>query len=221
MMMKVEIVNIQTLTHDVNRFKVEKPSGYTFVPGQATEVSIDKEGWREEKRPFTFTSLPEDDHLEFVIKSYRNHDGVTNQIDHLKRGDHLLIDESWGAIEYKGKGVFLAGGAGVTPFISILKSQKANGKLKGNQLIFANKTSKDVIMENWFRQELGSDFISILDQEKKEGHEYGRIDKEFLEKHISDFKQKFYVCGPEPMIESVKKDLEKLGAELEEIVFEK
>jgi ferredoxin-NADP reductase len=66
----LQILDIHQITHDVKRFTLEKPNVYTFTPGQATEVSIDKKGWREEKRPFTFTSLPEDENLEFTIKIY-------------------------------------------------------------------------------------------------------------------------------------------------------
>jgi ferredoxin-NADP reductase len=50
------IQDIQTLTPDVRQIRLEKPDGYSFTPGQATEVAIDKEGWRDEKRPLTFTS---------------------------------------------------------------------------------------------------------------------------------------------------------------------
>ncbi len=70
----LKIKDIQNVTHDVKSFTIEKPDGYDFEPGQATEVAIDKDGWREEKRPFTFTSLPEDDELEFTIKIYPEHD---------------------------------------------------------------------------------------------------------------------------------------------------
>lgn len=217
----VKILDIQRLTHDVKQFRVEKPKGYNFVPGQATEVAIRKKGWEEEKRPFTFTSLPGDDHLEFVIKSYHDHDGVTKAIDELKIGDELIVDESWGVIEYKRKGVFIAGGAGITPFIAIFKDLEVKGDLKGNQLIFANKTSKDVILEDWFREILKDDFISVLDQEEKSGHQHGRVDKAFLDKNISDFSQGFYICGPDPMIKAVSKSLEELGANPETIVFEK
>ncbi|WP_026956769.1 FAD-binding oxidoreductase [Algoriphagus vanfongensis] len=219
--MNVEILKIEKLTHDVKQLKVEKPKGFTFVPGQATEVAIKKQGWEEKKRPFTFTSLPEEDYLQFVIKSYHDHDGVTDRIDRLKIGDQLILDDAWGAIQYKGKGVFIAGGAGVTPFISIFKSLKESGELAGNKLIFANKTAEDVILESWFREILGDDFLSILDKEDLEGHFHGRVDKEFLENHVDDFSQQFYVCGPEPMIKAVNQNLEELGADAEEIVFEK
>jgi predicted ferric reductase len=44
----------------------------------------------------------------------------------LKHGDELIIRDVWGAIEYKGEGVFIAGGAGVTPFIAILRQLQAD-----------------------------------------------------------------------------------------------
>lgn len=216
----VKILDILSLTHDVKQIKTEKPKDYSFVPGQATEVAINEKGWQEEKRPFTFTSLPDSDYLEFVIKSYRDHDGVTNKIDSLKVADELIIDDPWGAIQYKGKGVFIAGGAGVTPFIGIFRYLQSINEIKGNRLFFANKTGKDVIMESYFQKFLGTDFISILDQEKLDGHEYGRIDMEFLKENISDFSQKFYVCGPDPMVKGISKLLEQLGAEPDAITFE-
>jgi len=209
------------LTHDVKQIKVEKPDGYSFISGQATDVAINKNEWKDEKRPFTFTSLPEDNQLEFMIKSYRDHEGVTNQIDTLAVGDELIIQDAWGAIQYKGKGVFIAGGAGITPFIGILKSLQAKGELVGNRLIFANKTAKDVILKSYFRDLLGDNFISILDKEEVSGHEFGMIDKAFLKKHIQDFTQKFYVCGPDPMVKAVSASLKELGADPDEIVFEK
>ena len=64
----VKIESKDQLTHDVLKFVVDKPHGFEFTPGQATEVDINKKGWREEGRPFTFTSLPNDDHLEFTVK---------------------------------------------------------------------------------------------------------------------------------------------------------
>lgn len=217
----VKIQQILPLTHDVKQIKTEKPKDYSFISGQATDVAINKKKWEDEKRPFSFTSLPEDDQLEFVIKSYRDHDGVTNQIDKLDVGDELVLDDPWGAIEYKGKGIFIAGGAGVTPFIGIIKSLQAKGKLTGNRLFFANKTSKDVILESYFRDLLRGDFISILAKEDVSGHEFGMIDKEFLKKHIQDFTQKFYVCGPDPMVKAISATLKELGANPDEIVFEK
>jgi len=65
----VKILGIKQVTHDVKCFRIEKPEGYSFVPGQATEVSINIEGWKDEKRPFTFTCLNEHPYLEFTINA--------------------------------------------------------------------------------------------------------------------------------------------------------
>ena len=55
----VKVFEIFHVTHDVKGFRLLKPEYYSFDPGQATELAINKPGWREEKRPFTFTNLPE------------------------------------------------------------------------------------------------------------------------------------------------------------------
>src|SRR3954464_14817859 len=107
------IISIEPITHDVNQYRIEKPAGYSFIPGQATEVSINMERWKEERRPFTFTCLGSKPYLEFMIKSYRDHDGVTKQLEQLKPGDELIVRDVWGAIEYRGAGIFIAGGAGI------------------------------------------------------------------------------------------------------------
>lgn len=219
----LKITDIEEVTHDVRKITFEKPEGFEFEPGQATEVAIDKEGWRDEKRPFTFTSLNDEDHLQFVIKVYPGHDGVTEQIGKLKVGDSLIIDEPWGTIQYKGEGVFLAGGAGVTPFIAILRDLYKKGKISGNKLIFSNKTEKDIILKDEFETMLGDQFVNVITDEKPKGDHIfldGFIDKDFLASQIDDFDQPFYVCGPMPFNEAVMGYLKELGADPEALVFE-
>jgi ferredoxin-NADP reductase len=221
------IQKIRQVTHDVKQFTFPKPEGYDFSPGQATEVSIDKDGWREEKRPFTFTSLPEQDHLEFTIKIYPEHEGVTHELDKLQEGDQLLIDEPWGTIEYKGPGVFLAGGAGVTPLISIFRHLDKKGELSGNTLIFSNKTEQDIILREEFEQILGDQFLKVITQSDPGTsdspnltHLEGFIDREYLDKTIDDFSRHFYVCGPPAFNDAMLEALKVLGADPDALVFE-
>ncbi|MFH5884031.1 FAD-binding oxidoreductase [Halalkalibaculum sp. DA3122] len=218
----VDITGIEQVTHDVKRFKTEKPEGYEFEPGQATELSVNKEGWADEKRPFTFTSLNEEPELEFTIKIYDDHDGVTKQIDRLQAGDQFIIGDPWGTIQYKGPGVFLAGGAGVTPFIAILRDRYENGEIEGNKLIFSNKTEKDIILKEEFEQILGDNFINVITDEPTSDYIYldGFIDKAFLENQIDDFDQPFYICGPMPFNMAMMDYLEELGAEPDALIFE-
>ncbi|MBW6501294.1 MAG: hypothetical protein K0B05_07875 [Bacteroidales bacterium] len=216
----VKIISIEKVTHDVRRFRVEKPEGYSFVPGQATEVSVNKPGWKEEKRPFTFTCLNKEPYLEFTIKIYPSHNGVTNELGKVRPGDELIIRDVWGAIHYKGKGIFIAGGAGVTPFIAIFRDLGEKNEVAGNKLIFANKTKADIILDDEFRALLGDSFINILSHEKSDDYFHGMISEDFLKASISDFSQQFYICGPDPMIAAVRKYLSNLGAGENSITIE-
>lgn len=216
----VKIESIEKITHNVVRIVIEKPEGYAFTPGQATEVAINKEKWAEEKRPFTFTSLPGDSYLEFTIKTYPERKGVTGEILNLKPGDELILHDVWGAISYKGEGVFIAGGAGVTPFISILRYLKSKGQANGNLFIFANKTKADIIHENEFKNLLGDAFINILSEEDIPGYLHGRITEDFLKKHVPDFNRRFYLCGPPPMMDAIQIQLTNLGMSTDLLVVE-
>ncbi len=217
---KVGILSTAAVTHNVRSFRVEKPAGFHYTPGQATELSIQKKKWENEKRPFTFTSLPDDETLEFTIKMYTDRDGVTNQLKYLQIGDEFEISDAWGTIEYKGAGTFIAGGAGITPFIAILRNLYHKNQLAGNRLIFSNKTDQDIILKNELEQMLGNQFMNVITQQKDTAYFFGKIDKAFLQQYISDFKQHFYVCGPDGFVQSILGMLQELGAGAEALVFE-
>lgn len=219
-MARVKILAIEELTHDVRKYTCKRPSKYDFTPGQATEVALDKDDWKDKKRPFTYTSLPSDQHLEFTIKTYPDHGGVTEQLGQASAGDNFLIDDAWGAIEYKGPGLFIAGGAGITPFISIIRQLVEKGELQGNRLIFSNKTAKDVIMESYWRQTFGPNFTSTLTEEESPGHDHRKIDQDYLKDQIRSVDQYFYICGPDKMVSDIAEALQKLDVKKEKIIHE-
>lgn len=216
----VTIQDLETATHDVLKIRTSKPLNYPFVSGQATEVSIHKNGWEDKKRPFTFTSLPEDDFLEFFIKIYPTHNGVTNQLLDIQKNDELVLHEVFGSINYQKEGVFIAGGSGVTPFIAILRDLSAKNLLAGNKLFFANKTKADIIIEEELKEMLGKNFINILSDEEIDTYAHGFITKEFIVENCDIANKTFYVCGPKPMIETVEKHLKSLGVHEQHLVTE-
>jgi glycine betaine catabolism B len=215
------ISTISEVTHNVRAIRLEKPQEYTFIPGQATEVAINKPGWKEEKRPFTFTSLNTDPYLEFTIKCYSDHDGVTNQVKQLKAGDELILHDVWGAIEYKGPGYFIAGGAGITPFIAILRKLRADNTAPGNKLFFSNRTAADIIYEKELGEILGKDAIFIVTDDASGKYPHDYIDDKFLKANVNDFSKNFYVCGPDKMITDINDILVNNGARPDAVVFEK
>jgi len=216
----VKIQSIKHITHDVLQLVTEKPENYNFTPGQATHIAINKPGWKAKRNPFTFTCLPEDAFLEFTIKTYPAHKGVTNELLKLKEDDELILEEVFGAISYKGEGVFIAGGAGVTPFISIFRDLHAKNKVGNNTLIFANKTKADILLEKEFTDLLGKNFINVLSGEKTDGYANGQITEDFLKAYVNSTTQHVYVCGPPPMMEAVQKQLSNLHIPKKAIVVE-
>lgn len=217
----VKILEANYITHDVKRFVVEKPKGYDFTPGQATEIAINLPSWEDKLRPFTFTNLRSDNFLEFMIKIYREHDGVTNKLGSMNAGKELILHEVFGAITYKEKGVFIAAGSGITPFISIFRSLYQQNKLKGNSLLYTNKTSEDVIMNAELSKMLKENYLNVYTRENVIGFVGRRIDRNFLIDTVSDFSQHFYVCGPNDFVKSISKILIDLGVSSHTLVVEK
>lgn len=217
----VKVLDAHFITHDVKRFMIEKPKDYSFIPGQATDVSINLPEWKDKLRPFTFTSLTEWEYLEFIIKIYKDHQGVTQMLERINEGGELILHAVFGAIQYKGPGVFLAAGAGITPFISIFRNLHSKKMLWGNQLIYSNKTSYDVILESELRKMLKDNFINVYTRERVIGFMGRRIDRNFLMDHINDFGQNFYVCGPDSFVKDISAILLELGATSESLVIEK
>lgn len=198
----------------------DKPLDLQFLPGQAADISINKNPWQEELRPFTFTSLPAEATLEFLIKTYPSHQGVTNELLTLSENDEFILHGVFGDIQYKGEGIFLAGGAGITPFVSIFKDLKSKGLVGNNKLIFANKTVEDIIEKEAFQDLLGENFINVLSQESVAGYETGYITEELISRCTDGTGLYYYLCGPEPMMDAVEGQLATLGISNEFIVKE-
>ncbi|MBD3253435.1 flavodoxin reductase [Candidatus Pacearchaeota archaeon] len=217
--MIIKILEIEEVSRNVKRFKCSKPESYIFMPGQAALLSVNQEEWKEQKRPFTFVSLPSENYLEFVIKQYPEKNGVTKKIHELQTGEEFVIGEPFGIIKYHEKGVFLAGGTGVTPFLCIFKDLRNKNLLNGNFLIFSNKTKEDVILEKELRNLLGKNVVFTLTEEDRDDYEKGRINSEMIKKYVKDFDSYFYVCGPNSLTEDLKRILKNFHVDGGRIVF--
>jgi cytochrome-b5 reductase len=218
----VNLLMSQFVTHDVKRFIVSKPAGFAVARPARVELAINRPGLSEQGRPFTPTGLADDRVLEFTIKGYADHtDGVTRLLHQLEPGAELLMSEPFGTISYQGPGVFIAGGAGITPFLAILRDLARRGELARQTLIFSNKTPRDVICEKELRHLLGERCLLLCTGVEAPGFAHRRVDRAYLEAHIRDFDQRFYVCGPPPFMEAVNTALTDLGAQAESLVFER
>ncbi len=215
----VKILYTELLTHNVKLFRVEKPAGYAFIPGQATNVSINKPGLENELRPFTFTGTNDRDHLEFTIKIYQSHAGVTAKMLQINEGDELIIHEVFGAIHYKGPGLFLAGGAGITPFLAIFREQLRNGDLSGSALFFANRNEKDIFLHEELKSIFGERYTDIL-SEPTPPRQPAFVEMKMLKEEVLKGTSLFYICGPDNFIEIMLENLMSLGIRKSQVIIE-
>lgn len=215
-----ELLHTSFVTHDVARFVTTRPDDMEWRPGQGVEMALDRDGWRDEGRPFTPTGRVDEPVLEFTIKAYPSHDGVTTRLHDLSPGARLHMSDPFGSIAWRGPGVFLAGGAGVTPFLAILREQADRGALDDSRLHFSNDTPADVICEKELRHLLGDRLALTCTRESAPGYDDRRIDRDYLRAEIDDFAGPFYVCGPPDFVDQLTADLEDLGADADDIVVE-
>ena len=208
----VTILQREPLTHNVVRLTLERPKDYFFTVGQAIDFKLARPEVKDKVSPFTFTGLNMSNYLELTIKCYPEHHGLTAEIAQLRTGDEVIISEPFDTVTLQGPGVFIAGGTGVTPFIAILRQLKVDGKLNGNSLFFFNQKKEDVFMADEFRSLLGQDFHPVLSHETANGYLHGMVGTDLLDTYVRNFKQPFYVCGPEGFVNAVKQALVELGA---------
>ncbi|RRQ24526.1 flavodoxin reductase [Guyparkeria sp. SCN-R1] len=219
-MFQTELLLREFVTHDVQRYILAKPDGYTFTPGQALELAIDEPQWRDQGRPFTLTNRVGDRVLELMIKSYGSHDGVTQHLAQAQPGQKLLISEPFDSFNYEGPGWFIAAGAGITPFLAIIRDLADRGQLDGQKLIYSNKTAGDIIQQRELEAAFGENahFVCTREHSPLCTHS-GHVDDGFIREHVRDLSDEFYVCGPPAFTEQVKKTLGDLGGNTQSMEF--
>lgn len=218
-MYKLKIVSSTYITHDVKRIVLEKPEGIIYRPGQAAHLSVNIPGWEELKKPFTFTSLNEMPYIEFSIKIYTDHDGITNQLGKLQVGDTILLHDIFDSFDFKGPGIFLAGGTGITPFLAIFRALYFTNNMRGIALLYSNKTVHDILYHDELTLMLGPAYKNVFTRQGVIGFKERRLGRDFLLETISNFDQRFYVCGPHTFVTDLSSALIELGAKQESLII--
>jgi len=218
-MYQTELLLREYVTHDVQRYILSKPTGFAFRPGQAIDMTIDNERWRDERHPFTLTNRVDDRVLELMIKSYAEHDGITRHLAQLKPGSRLLISDAFDSFHYEGPGWFIAAGAGITPFLAIIRDLADRNELDEQYLIYSNKTAEDIIQQRELHWSFGDRAHFTCTRSQSPLCDFGHVDEDYLREKIHHFGQKFYVCGPPSFVKQVNASLQALGAQSQSLMF--
>jgi ring-1,2-phenylacetyl-CoA epoxidase subunit PaaE len=213
----------------------ELKSGYTFLAGQYVNLRLTLDG-KEIRRAYSICSSPESGELRIAVKAVK--DGAFSQFANttLKAGDVIEVGKPEGkftfepAADKQNSYIAFVSGSGITPVISIIKSVLKSEPKSSFVLVYGNKSPEETI----FHQELHDlhlQYVSrffvdyVYSKVNVEHAQFGRIDKSVINfalgnKHKEMSFDKFYICGPEEMINTVSGVLKEKNVKDSAIHFE-
>lgn len=205
-------------------FKPERPIRHT--PGQFIELRIPHEGKdkRGDKRWFTLSSSPTEELVSITTKlTLEGGSTFKRALLALDASSEVTMSDPMGdfvlpkdeSIEL----IFVAGGIGVTPMRSMIKSLYDTGQKRTITLIYALSKESELTFKDLF-ESANITFIPVVSQpsERWEG-ETGRVDAGRIISLGSGYENKYiYLSGPEPMTESLFNELKRLGVNKKRLV---
>jgi len=213
----------------------ELKSVYQFTAGQYINLKLTLDG-QEIRRAYSISSSPTSEELRIAIKSVTDGHFSKFANENLKAGDILEVSQPEGRFTFEPKVekqknyMGIAAGSGITPVISILKSALENEPKSTFVLLYGNKSPEETIFYNELHElqlkYVGRFFVHYVFSQAKLEHElFGRIDKSAVNyvlnnKHKEIQFDKFYLCGPEEMINLVSNVLKEHNVSDKDIKFE-
>jgi len=222
--MNLKISQIIEETASTKTLRLVSPDGYLppFQAGQYIALYLEIEGIRT-GRPYSISSAPnQTGYYDITVRRMAN--GLVSNflLDDVKAGDIIQSSGPDGQFVYNpiiyGKTlVFIAGGSGITPFMSMIREIADCGLDREIYLFYGNKSSDDIIFHSELT-DLSSQFENIryipVIEDPASGYEgsSGFITREILVKEIGDIQNKtFMLCGPQALYDFCVPELEKLG----------
>jgi len=227
------VESVRPETHNVHTLTLSPPVGMRdgrHLPGQFRFLRPAGRGSIHEDHPFTVTSDPlADGALTFTIKASGD---FTRAIPSVEPEHAVCLSPPYGRFSYllhpqETALVFIAGGIGITPLMSMIRHMRSSGADRDVLLIYGNRTEADIV----FRDELSTleasgrprlRVVHVLSRPSGswEG-ETGRIDRERIARLCGEVIGKgFYVCGPRAMMRDVLRALRAVGVPRSRIHYE-
>ncbi len=191
-----------------------------FRPGQFIFISFKQKGLSSESHPFSITSSPKEELLKISVKKLGDY--TTELYSRLKEGSAAEIEGPFGSFSYLNtenkNQVWIAGGIGITPFLSSIKDLRDKNNYSIN-LFYCVKNKREAIYLNLLEEESKKNpQINIIPvYSEKKGH----ISIEYLQNHLKNFvSNDFFICTPPSMIKKLKIDLINSGINKRKIYSE-
>jgi ferredoxin-NADP reductase len=223
----LRVARIVQETPTVETFRLVEPSSdrlpFDFLPGQFLQVQVEPDGGKPVRRSYTIASSPtQRAYVEVTVK--REEQGIVSCYlhDNTKVGDLIKVSGPFGSFTFTGSDadsiVLIAGGVGITPMMSVLRY--LTDTAWPGEIFFlygANSTEEFVFREEIERLERHDPKLHVLATMARSpgtvwlGPE-GVITKDLLERAVPDLgRRRIHLCGPPPMMASIKLMLKELG----------
>jgi propane monooxygenase reductase subunit len=226
-----EVVSNEALTHDMRHLvlRLLEPKEIKFFPGQYVDITVPG---HDATRSFSMANTSSRNGLlEFVIKVYP--DGLFSHLlsTGLQPGDRLELTGPFGVFTLRDSEddiIFLGGGAGMAPILSLLRSMAERGITRKATYYYGARRRRDLCFEDELRaleQTLpGFRYVPALSEpdagDAWDG-ETGLITN-VVRRHEKSLKGTHaYVCGPPPMVEAALPLLAAMGVEEKRIYYDK
>ena len=228
-----EVAAIERVTHDLRHLvlRLIEPTELKFFPGQYVDIAIPG---TDATRSFSManTSSRESGLLEFIIKVYP--DGLFSHFldSGLNVGDRLDVTGPFGVFTlregYETDLVFVGGGAGLAPILSLLRSMTERGIQRRATFYYGARGRRDLCFEAELRELAeklpGFRYVPALSEPGAEDSWDGEVGfvTDVVKRYESDLKNAHaYVCGPPPMVEAAMPMLTGLGVPDKRIYYDK
>lgn len=207
----------------------EGHAGLKFQPGQFAWLTLRTSPWKVKEHPFSISSsAAEGNRLDFTIKELGD---FTNTINNTRIGEIAYLDGPYGAFSVdrypRAPGfVFIAGGVGAAPIVSMLRTLADRQEQRPLWFIYGNKHWQDVIFREQLellKQRLDLRLLHVLCEPPANWQgETGFVSQALLEKALPEDadKYEYFICGPRAMSESVQEGLRTLHVPQTKIHFE-
>jgi len=206
--------------------KLDDRKSLAFLPGQYVNVTVPG---TDQARSFSFSSGPGDDEVGFLIRNTQYGVLTTYLRDRAKSGDKISFNGPLGSFylrKIERPVLFLAGGTGLAPFLSMLsKIEQDGGSEHPIHLIFGVTNDADLVevekMEGFAQRLPNFTFATVVAAEESSHPNKGYVTHHMKPEHLNDGFVDIYLCGPPPMVDAVRKYLADQGIEPASFYYEK